>query len=262
MTAAIFAILIGLGGAFAVRQYINKPEPVAAPTRAPNMVVVPVAIRDLVAGQKLTINDIMVQRMAPEEFRKSQFAAKSFMSNTDQIAGRTLRLSLAKGNVFDPTLFYPDGMGPGVADSLRPGFRAVSVPINDIGSVAGFARPGSVVDVIFRSQPRDGRPEMTMTLLERVEVLAMDEVVLHGARSEQATRVDVPAKVTLAVTPAQAKALKVVEGRGEISLALRNPEEGDDELISLNLKRASTRVTLDQLLGPSKRGTQMEIYRA
>ena len=260
MTAAIFAILIGLGGAYAVRQYLHKPVPVVEQKAEAN-VVVPVAARDLVAGQTLTVNDIVVHRFSQSEFRKSEYAKKTYMSNTEQIAGRTLRVDVKTGGLFDPAILYPDGMGPGVADQLRPGFRAVSVPINDIGSVAGFARPGSVVDVLFRSESRDGYPETTMTLLERVEVLAINHAVIPGARGDQAVQNNVPAKVTLAVTPAQAKALKVVEGRGEMSLALRNPEEAEDELISLNMKRTSTRVTLDQLLGPPRRNSKMEIYR-
>lgn len=262
MTAAIFAILIGIGGAYAVRQYMHQPPAPAEQVSTPPTWVVPVAARDLLAGQKLSLDDVIVNRLSEEEFRKSSYADLAYMTNTSQIAGRTLNAPIAKGQVFEPTDFYPEGMGPGVAETLRPGYRAVSVPITDIGSVAGFARPGSIVDVLFRSDAQEDYPEMTMTLLERVEVLALDDTVLPDALPQDDAQQRGPAVVTLAVTPAQAKALKVVEGRGELALALRNPAEAEDELISLELKRTSARVTLDQLLGPAKRKTQMEIYRA
>jgi hypothetical protein len=60
-----------------------------------------------------------------------------------------------------------------------------------------------------------------MTLLERVEVLAIDTYTQPGQKVE----LEQDGTVTLAVTPHQAKMLKVVEGRGELSLTLRNPED-------------------------------------
>jgi hypothetical protein len=106
---------------------------------------------------------------------------------------------------------------------LDAGYRAVTIPIEHISAVQGFARPGTFVDVLFRSRAEEERPEVTITLLERVKVLAVNQNTL----SEQNVELDNGGTVTLAVTPIQAKALKVVEDRGELSLTLRNP---DDEL--------------------------------
>ena len=95
MTAAIFAILIGLAGAYSVRQYLKKPPVEVAEEEveevAPDMVFVPTAARDLIAGKSLTINDIILHKMTRDELRKSEFAGKSFMPDTQQIVGRTLR---------------------------------------------------------------------------------------------------------------------------------------------------------------------------
>lgn len=263
MTAAIFAILIGLGGAYAVRQYLHQPVPEVEveEAAAPVPIIVPVAARDVVVGQTVTLNDIAVHRMQPDEFKQSAYFGLSFMSNTQQINGRTLRTVIKKGEVFTATSFFADGMGPGIAESLKPGFRAVSIPIEDIAAVAGFARSGTMVDVIFRSIERDGFPETTMTLLEGVEVLALGNAIVPGQRAGS-QRGGTTGKVTLAVTPAQAKALKVVEGRGALSLTLRNPNDVADEFISLSRIRSSARVTLDQLLGNRIRTQQMVIYRA
>jgi hypothetical protein len=67
--------------------------------------------------------------------------------------------------------------------------------------------------------------------------------------------------VTVAVTPDQAKALKVVEGRGEMSLALRG--ENDFENLASFASHHADKMTLDQLLGMPNmtRRTQMEVYR-
>ena len=119
------------------------------------------------------------------------------------------------------TSFYPDGAGPGIAEMLDEGYRAVSIPIEHISAVQGFARPGTFVDVLFRSKETEDRPEVTITLLERVKVLAVNKNTL----SEHNVDLDKGGAVTLAVTPLQAKALKVVEARGELSLTLRNPND-------------------------------------
>ncbi len=132
-----------------------------------------------------------------------------------------LKEAVNRGETFLPTAFYPDGGGPGIAELLEDGYRAVTIPIEHISAVQGFARPGSFVDVLFRSEEKEDRPEVTITLLERVEVLAVNKNTL----SEKSEELKNGGAVTLAVTPIQAKALKVVEGRGELSLTLRNPKD-------------------------------------
>ena len=259
MTAAIFAILVGLAGAYAVRQYLHRP-PVAAATAAPSPsdVLVPIAASDLMSGRTLTTNDIVLMRLSAAEYPKSPYANQPFMRDTRQIAGRMLREDVKKGTVFLTASFFPEGMEPGVAELLEPGYRAVTVPIEHIGAVEGFARPGSLVDVLFRSTPRDDVPELTMTLLERVEVLALGRTTLPGHRVEVGDNRSQLGTVTLAVTPAQAKALKVVEQRGVLSLARRNP---DDEL-TFPVGTAHEKVTLEQLLDlPTQRGPKkMDVY--
>lgn len=298
MTVAIVAILIGLGGAYVVRQQMHQPELPPMPVPKPQNVIVPVALTDLEAGRTVTINDIAVRSFAPDQFADSNFAGLAFMRDSQQIVGRTLRVALERGKAFLPEEMYPEGMGPDLAERLQAGFRAVTVPIENIGAVQGFARPGSFVDVLFRvdENANEERPEVTLTLLERVEVLAIDTYTQPG----QQVTLDTEGSVTLAVRPHQAKILKVVEGRGSLSLTLRNPEDqfefipfelGLDDAISQidtplhdatpvsftdrgladrslggdmdrTIGLASERVTLDDLLGlpPRPKKVEMEVF--
>lgn len=261
MTAAIFAVLIGLAGAYTVRQVLSQPEAVAeeAPEPAPpEMVFVPVAARDMPIGREITMNDIMIRKIPKDEFGDSEFVGKEFMKTPEQIKGQQLQVELDAGSVFHPSQFFPDGMGPGIAEMLRPGLRAVTVPIHNIGAVEGFAAPGTKVDVMFRSQALGEQPETTLTLLELVEVLAIDRNVLPGQVVGAGT--SGPATVTLSVSPPQAKALKAVEGRGELSLALRHPDD-NGSIVSTGIE-SSDHLTLNQLIGgpPPRRTTTMEIY--
>ena len=100
--------------------------------------------------------------------------------------------------------------------------RAVTISVEGTGALGGFDGPGSVCGCAIPHQPDDkaGIPEATVTLLEGVQVLAMEEADKRappGAKLEN--------RVTLAVTAAQANALKIAEGRGTFALSLRNPED-------------------------------------
>lgn len=227
MTVTVFAALVGLGGAFVVRQTLQRPisSEAAAPRATPEMVTIPLAATDLQPGRKLTLNDLAPQRMTMEQFKKSEFRKLTFLSSTQQIQGRLLRKAVQAGRPFDPGDFFPDGGGPDIAERLQPGYRAVTVPIENIGAVNGFAAPGSIVDVLFRAKPEGTRPQVTLTLLERIEVMAFNVSVVSGNRNDPRATDPNGTTVTLAVTPQQAKILKVVEGRGDISLTLRNPKD-------------------------------------
>lgn len=229
MTVVVFAILIGLGGAFVVRQKLKQPglPPLQDLTPVEQTILVPTAAMDLIPGQTLTINEVALLSMSPEKYKNSSYAGVGFMRDASQITGRRVKAHIKKGDPFLPELFYPSNAGPGIAERLQRGYRAVTVPIENIGSVEGFATPGSIVDVMFRSRPEGDRPEVTLTLLEQVEVLALDSNVVPGQAPTTPQERLTNGSVTLAVTPQQGKMLKVVEGRGEISLALRN---GDDDL--------------------------------
>jgi pilus assembly protein CpaB len=257
MTAVIFAILIGLGGAYAVRQYLHNPT-VAAVAEKPPVIktqIIPIAGADLSPGRTLLLTDIQIVSMTPTEIAKSKYAGRPFMPSSQQLIGRTLLGEHKKGEPFLPEQFYPEGMGPGVVESLRPGFRAISIPIKNIQAVAGFARPGAMVDVYYRSDAKDGNPEMALTLLERVELLAVGQIAFSGQKVHGEH-----GSVTVAVTPKQAKALKIVEGKGDLTLALRREEDNMIFPVSMG---GSDAMTLEQLLGlpAAQRTLKMDIYR-
>ncbi|HEY4740703.1 MAG TPA: Flp pilus assembly protein CpaB [Candidatus Acidoferrales bacterium] len=114
----------------------------------------------------------------------------------------------------------PKDAGAGLPAVIPEGMRAVSVAVNDVVAVAGFAQPGTSVDVMFTGQSLGGGPSenVTRTILEDVRVLAAGQKTEQD-RQGQATTVTV---ITLLVTPEDADKLAMANTMGRIQLALRN----------------------------------------
>ena len=197
LVVGIFALLFGLAGAFAVREYLRpapaEPVPVAS---TPPRVIIPLASVELEKGRPFTIGDVMLVPMTPEQLQKRDLPPQ-YMTNPQQIVGRILREGMKKGEAFATNQFYPEGMGPPLSDRLRPGFRAVTIALQ--GSSTGLTTPGSKVDVLFRvdSNEQNSRPETTLTLISGVEVLALNGNSVPGSRITDAE------SATLAVMPTQ-----------------------------------------------------------
>ena len=151
------------------------------------------------------------------------------------VAGRVARAALQPGEpVTESRLAATDARG-GLASIITPGKRAVSVRVNDVVGVAGFALPGSFVDVMVSARDAGEKP-FSRTVLERVKVLA----------AAQDTWAD-PAKpklvnaVTLELTPDEAERLDLARTVGTLSLVLRN--ELDDGSLDASQRSAGARLT-------------------
>lgn len=255
----VASIAFGLLAAYVVRQNMRQAQPTAEQPEV-KITVVPMSGSDLKAGRKITLGDVALQRLTPEQMKRKGVAGV-FMSNPQQIIGRVLRQDLSQGSAFDSTMFYPEGVGPSVVERLQPGLRAVTLSVENDGAVAGFARPGAWVDVYFRNDnqqeaEREKLPETTITLLENVEILALDRETFEGAQSSEQRGRTQPVSVTLAVAPQEAVMLQVVQERGTLSLGLRHPEEKTRQVSH------SKPQTLGQLFNfPEPDTYRMEVYR-
>ncbi len=254
LIVVIFAILFGLVGAYAVqRQMAEKPTPPVepAPEPGPQIHRLPLVATELEPGRKVAMGDVIIVSGTMEQLKKRYDLPAMFMQDAGQIIGRTLKVALTKNSTFAPGDFYPEGSGPSVAERLKPGLRAVTIHAEGAAAINGFASPESMVDVLFRTEESEDYPETTVTLVEGVEVLALNRTLTAGAHGKNV------ATVTLAVSATQANALKIAENKGAFSLALRNPN--DDSLATTSTEPQ----TLDELLNLPKRQEpfKAEIYR-
>lgn len=168
------------------------------------------------------------QRLAPEMVKLVDWPAdsvpKGAYADPQKLAGRVLKTSVLAGEPISEAKLAPAGTLGGLSALITEGKRAITVRVNDVIGVAGFALPGNYVDIIVSTetdpQPNAVQPReqnISKIVLERILVLAVAQEV-----SRDETRPKVVNAVTLEVTPEQAEKLDLARSVGTLSLALRN----------------------------------------
>jgi pilus assembly protein CpaB len=110
----------------------------------------------------------------------------------------------------------PMGEKGGLSSVLAPGQRAVTVKVNEIMGVAGFALPGNYVDVMVNTADSKDQP-VSKIVIERIQVLAVAQDV-----STNESKPRVVNAVTLQVSPQQAEQIDLARSVGSLSLVLRS----------------------------------------
>lgn len=143
----------------------------------------------------------------------------------EKLHGRVVTGSVQPGEPVLEARLAPVGTKGGLSAVVPAGKRAMTVRVNDVVGVAGFALPGTFVDVLVNTQgegPANNDRDRTISkiVLERILVLA---VAQEADRDD--TKPKVVNAVTLEVTPAQAELLDLARSVGTLSLVLRNQSE-------------------------------------
>lgn len=155
----------------------------------------------------------------------------------EEVLGRQLAVALeAEQPVSESTLVKDESSGR-LAMSITPGMRAMSVRVNEVINVAGYVVPGSHVDVVLTQRP--GGDTASKVILTNIKVLVAgtktDQQTIDDRREAIAKDANnkekfqdkpiVSTVVTLLVTPEDAEKLALAQTDGNITLALRNPED-------------------------------------
>jgi pilus assembly protein CpaB len=172
------------------------------------------------------------QRLTPEMLKLVEWPAhsvpKGAFDDPQKASGRVLKTSIVSGDPVSEAKLAPAGTLGGLSALITEGKRAITVRVNDVIGVAGFALPGNYVDIIVstETEPQQGaqaqaaaprEQNISKIVLERILVLAVAQEV-----NRDETRPKVVNAVTLEVTPEQAEMLDLARSVGTLSLVLRN----------------------------------------
>jgi len=202
--------------------YLQRNRGIIVPTAS---VPVVVAVADLPRGGTIT-SELVTTRDYPKEM-----APEGALARTEEAIDRTVMTPLVKGEPVLDGKLTKKGAGRGLAALVPKGMRAVTIRTPDVASgVGGFVMPGDKVDVLLTVSDQGGSNDetgggSTTTLLQRVEILAVDQKI--DAPAENKVDPKDLRSVTLLVTPRQANLLDLGQSKGTLYLSLRNEDDID-----------------------------------
>lgn len=206
------AIVAGSTFAFGTYRYIQQ-----VPARTVTMQTRPVmvAAANLDVGASLRREDVRAIDWPAEAVPEGAFGA------AEELIGRGVVVPVILNEPILPNKIAKVGEGAGLPPAIPPGFRAVSVRVNDVIGVAGYVLPGTRVDVVATVSPTAQQTDMTSkVVLTNVQVLAAGTKIERDTDNGKPIAVSV---VTLLVDPNEAERLTLASTEGKIQLALRNP---------------------------------------
>ena len=209
LTMLIIALLAGLAAVVLAVKWIQQQG-----QQGGNKIAV--AVVDIQLGSRLTPELVQLVDWPLGSVPEGAF------SDPKALDGRVVRTSLARGEPPLESKLAPVGSRGGLSAVVGDGKRAITVRVNDVIGVAGFALPGNYVDIMVNTQSEGSKNNdkdraISKIVLEHILVLA---VAQEAGRDE--TKPKVVNAVTLEVSPEQAEKIDLARSVGTLSLVLRN----------------------------------------
>ena len=202
------ALTMGLAAAVYAATWVSKQGNVGS-----NKVIV--AAVDIELGSKIN-----PQMLSATDWPSGSTPPGAF-KDIKELQDRVVKVSVLRGDAVLERKLAPVGTQGGLSAVIADGKRAMTVRVNDVVGVAGFALPGNYVDVMVNAQQDKGKSEenkqISKTVLEHVLVLA---VAQESGRDD--TKPKVVSAVTLELTLEDSEKLDLARSVGTLSLVLRN----------------------------------------
>jgi pilus assembly protein CpaB len=139
-----------------------------------------------------------------------------------ELGDRVVKTTLMRGEPVLESKLAPKGTKGGLSAVIAEGKRAITVKVNEVVGVAGFALPGNHVDIMVNTEDERKR-QISKIVLEKILVLA---VAQEASRDD--TKPKVVNAVTLEVTPEEAEKIDLARSVGNLSLVLRNQVDAEN----------------------------------
>lgn len=217
----IVAVVLAVATGILTLRYLsslNKQSQVQAVEMKP----VIIASVDIPARTKLR------PQMLTKVMRTASSIEPGAIVDSATVAGDIALTTITQGSALTQSKIGVPGV-IGVTARLRPGQRAVSIPVDVVKSVSGLIQPGDRVDVMASTPTSGTRAPHTATIIRGATVLAVNQTIDPNASAAPgapaAPAAGGPGTVTLAVSAAQADLLTVTDLNTTLRLALRSPDE-------------------------------------
>ncbi len=238
VTLIAIAIVFGLITAYGAKKLMEPKPVVEKVVEAPQLPMVAVAQANLTPYTRIADRDVLLMPAPSEAFLADSIPV------TQRAVGRLVKTTILAGHPIRNADLYDPGKVPQMADDLPPGYRAVTVRVDDAIASNGAILTGSLVDVslTFDSDHPDIDGTATMSLFRKLKVLApnpnkeIKDVVFAGPAGK--------AVLTLAATPEQANRLILAQQYGTVNVTLCSNNEKDVEALAEGNRNLVNKVEL------------------
>jgi pilus assembly protein CpaB len=214
-TTLIVAIVLAIGTGWLTLNYLSSLQRQTNANSAPRAVIV--AAQDIPA--RVTITPEMLARIT----RPASAIDPNTVSDPRLAVGALTLITIPAGSSITTAMIgHPSDVGLPVR--LKPGMRAVSIPIDKVKGVSGLIEPGDYVDVLADPPKAGAIPPPVSAILRGVRVLAIGDT-LENSSATPSPQEATSQTVTLEVTPKQADLLVMADLNTTLRLALRSPKE-------------------------------------
>jgi len=237
MILLVSALVVAAITAFLARSLIvGTPAPqaaaiaTAAPVNGPEVLV---ATRALPIGTILDATAVKYQPW-PKELVENAYFIHQGGFDAKTLQGTVVRNAITAGQPITQGALVKPGDRGFLAAALGAGMRAVTVPVSQQSSVAGFVFPGDRIDLVLTQTVAgggDGPPlKVAETVVRNLRVLATDQRTDNTLDDNGKTQVRTFSMVTLEATPKLAEQIALVQTLGQLSLSLRSLADTSSEL--------------------------------
>lgn len=214
----VISVIIGLAAVVLASRWVSQQ----ADTSTSQVVV---AKMDIELGARLSPDLLTLQNWPAGSVPQGALLAKdmdALIKDPKTNEGRVARVNVLRGEPIMESKLAPSGAQPGLSFAIKPGMRAITVRVNDVVGVAGFALPGNYVDILVNTTDEAARAAgenrtVSKIVLERILLLAVAQETSQGEGKPKVVNA-----VTLEVTPEQAEKIDLARSVGSLSLVLRN----------------------------------------
>lgn len=256
--AFIISLIMAVIAVLMVKTYISNQK--AKATKNLDLVTVVVAGKTILRGEALSESNLKKGQFPEKYVGEREVRA----DNVSMILGKKALNNLEEGK---PVLWSDVELekSEGFASVIKPGMRAVTVPVSSLSSISNMIRPGSRVDLLltfdksrieakgevrkqdseipdmkdiqaFReylmqkySKPGDSR-QMTVLLKQNVLVLAVGQKFMGDEMPSR--KQESYSEITLLATPAASQEIVHALTMGQISFILRNDTDVEKNVVT------------------------------
>ncbi|ORU01099.1 SAF domain protein [Anaerovibrio sp. JC8] len=171
--AAIASLLFGILLFIYLEQEPEKPAPAYSGEKTTIIVAATdIAPRTLIQSNMLTTREIPVE-LAPEDA----------ITDVKDIVGKPARIQILRDDFITDRKVLMDIKMAGFTGLIPPDCRAISVGINDVTGISGFAKPGDYVDVMVVSGSGNDARITSNIILQNILLLAINRTPMNSQRN-------------------------------------------------------------------------------